>query len=59
LARCFTPALGFGEILRINVLDGVRVHFANGDVVHIRPSGNALQSVSMGTATRRSARIEF
>ena len=43
LARCFTAALGFGEIARINVLDGVRVYFANGDVVHIRPSGNAPQ----------------
>jgi phosphomannomutase len=26
-----------------NVLDGVRVHFHNGDVAHIRPSGNARQ----------------
>ena len=29
--------------MRINVLDGVRVHFHNGDVAHIRPSGNAPQ----------------
>jgi phosphomannomutase len=39
----FTPALGFDEILRINVLDGVRIYFHNRDVAHIRPSGNAPQ----------------
>ncbi|MGH7486966.1 MAG: hypothetical protein ACREMY_15395 [bacterium] len=43
LSRFFTPALGFAEIVRLNVLDGVRVYFANGDVAHIRPSGNAPQ----------------
>jgi phosphomannomutase len=43
LTRFFTPALGFDDILRINVLDGVRIHFENGDVAHIRPSGNAPQ----------------
>jgi hypothetical protein len=41
--RFFTPALGFDDIVRINVLDGVRVYFNNGDVAHIRPSGNAPQ----------------
>jgi phosphomannomutase len=43
LARFFTPALGFHDIARINVLDGVRVYFRNGDVAHVRPSGNAPQ----------------
>ena len=43
LARFFTPALGFDDIVRINVLDGVRIYFHNGDVAHIRPSGNAPQ----------------
>jgi phosphomannomutase len=43
LARFFTPALGFGDIVRINVLDGVRVYFNNGDIAHMRPSGNAPQ----------------
>ena len=43
LRRFFTPALGFDDIARINVLDGVRVYFRNGDVAHIRPSGNAPQ----------------
>lgn len=43
LASFFTPAFGFDEIVRINVLDGVRAYFGNGDVAHIRPSGNAPQ----------------
>jgi phosphomannomutase len=43
LMRFFTPALGFDDIVRINVLDGVRVYFRNGDVAHVRPSGNAPQ----------------
>jgi phosphomannomutase len=43
LARFFTPERGFDEIVRINVLDGVRIYFHNGDVAHIRPSGNAPQ----------------
>jgi phosphomannomutase len=43
LMRFFTPAQGFGEIARINVLDGLRVYFRNGDVAHVRPSGNAPQ----------------
>jgi phosphomannomutase len=43
VARFFTPAGGFDDIARINVLDGVRVYFHNGDVAHIRPSGNAPQ----------------
>lgn len=41
LARFFSPQLGFAPIERINFLDGVRLSFANGDVAHIRPSGNA------------------
>jgi phosphomannomutase len=43
LAGFFTPALGFDGIVRINVLDGVRIFFESGDVAHVRPSGNAPQ----------------
>ena len=43
LSRFFTPASGFDDIARINVLDGVRIYFRNGDIAHIRPSGNAPQ----------------
>jgi phosphomannomutase len=43
LSSFFGSALGFDEIVRLNVLDGVRIYFRNGDIVHIRPSGNAPQ----------------
>jgi phosphomannomutase len=37
----FQKADGFGSIRRLNYVDGVRVIFDNGDVAHVRPSGNA------------------
>jgi phosphomannomutase len=43
LARYFSPQEGFGGVRRINYLDGVRVFFENGDIAHLRPSGNAPQ----------------
>ena len=43
LARFFTPTLGFDDIVGINVLDGGRVYFHDGNVAHVRPSGNAPQ----------------
>ena len=43
LRRFFTTDFGFDDIVRINVLDGVRIYFRNGDIAHIRPSGNAPQ----------------
>jgi phosphomannomutase len=41
LGRCFCPERGFGSVARVNYLDGIRITFENGDVVHLRPSGNA------------------
>ena len=41
LSELFSPALGFGSLTSINVLDGIRLGFSNGDVAHVRPSGNA------------------
>jgi phosphomannomutase len=41
LSPFFPPHAGFGSIERLNCLDGVRITFSNGDVVHVRPSGNA------------------
>lgn len=41
LAEFFPESLGFGAIIRLNYTDGLRLYFANGDVAHVRPSGNA------------------
>jgi mannose-6-phosphate isomerase class I len=43
LAACFSPEGGFDDVVRINTIDGVRIYFRNGDIAHIRPSGNAPQ----------------
>lgn len=40
-ARWFTAQDGFSGVRWINWLDGVRIGFDNGDIVHVRPSGNA------------------
>jgi len=41
LQQFFASGAGFGEIARLNYVDGVRIIFSNGDVAHVRPSGNA------------------
>ena len=41
LAGFFHGKRGFPEIIRLNYTDGVRISFSNGDVAHLRPSGNA------------------
>ena len=41
LGHFFTEHLGFGRITALNYTDGLRIYFENGDVAHIRPSGNA------------------
>lgn len=43
LEHFFTPRTGFGRVTRINWQDGCRVFFDNGDIAHVRPSGNAPQ----------------
>lgn len=43
LNSLFTAARGFTPIACLNYLDGVRITFQNGDVVHLRPSGNAAE----------------
>jgi phosphomannomutase len=43
LEKFFRSEDGFGRIARINTLDGLRLFFDNGDIAHIRPSGNAPQ----------------
>jgi phosphomannomutase len=43
LREYFTEKDGFGAVTGLNFVDGVRIMFANGDVAHLRPSGNAPQ----------------
>lgn len=41
LQTVFSAEAGFAPIARLNYTDGVRIIFTNGDVAHVRPSGNA------------------
>jgi phosphomannomutase len=55
-ANCLAPDAG--EVLSVNTLDGLRLNFTNGDIVHLRPSGNAPELrcyAEAGTAERAQA----
>lgn len=41
VAQYFGETAGFDRLVRIDYTDGVRMYFHNGDVAHIRPSGNS------------------
>jgi phosphomannomutase len=41
LQSFFSEKRGFSPIMKLNYVDGVRMTFANGEVAHLRPSGNA------------------
>lgn len=43
LERHFSAERGFDRLAAIDYLDGIRMSFANGDIAHVRPSGNAPQ----------------
>jgi phosphomannomutase len=43
LGTYFSLEKGFGAITEINTVDGIRIFFDNGDIAHMRPSGNAPQ----------------
>jgi phosphomannomutase len=43
LEQYFSRENGFSKVASINSLDGIRIYFNNGDIAHLRPSGNAPQ----------------
>jgi phosphomannomutase len=59
LAGFFAPAEGFGQIVKLNYVDGLRVYFRGGDVAHVRPSGNAdeLRIYAVADTLERAAEI--
>ncbi|MFO7654559.1 MAG: hypothetical protein R6X25_12180 [Candidatus Krumholzibacteriia bacterium] len=54
LERYFGRAHGYGPVLRLDLLDGIRIEFAGGDIVHLRPSGNAPQLRVYAVADRQA-----
>jgi phosphomannomutase len=59
LERRFSKTLGFGQILKLNLQDGVRIHFEGGDIAHVRASGNApqLRIYAFANTEERAAEI--
>ena len=43
IGRYFGEPLGLGRLVELNLVDGVRMFFENGEIMHLRPSGNAPQ----------------
>jgi phosphomannomutase len=59
MAEVFVAEDGFGRIRDVNDLDGMRVFFENGEIAHIRPSGNApqLRAYSVADSQERADEI--
>lgn len=59
LAVFFPAERGFVEIVALDYTDGVRIAFANGDVAHIRPSGNADELRIYAFADQQARAVEI
>jgi len=59
VARHFGAERGFGKLAHVSTVDGVRLHFDSGDVVHLRQSGNApqLRVYALAGSAQRAASI--
>ena len=59
LAEYFTKEKGFSDMISINWIDGIRITFENGDVSHLRPSGNAPEFRNYGEAATQARAEEI
>ncbi len=41
IGHYFRPEDGFGAVEKLDATDGLRIWFSNGEIAHLRPSGNA------------------
>jgi len=59
LGEVFTSEAGFAEVKSVNILDGVQVTFRNGEISHLRPSGNApeFRNYAMAAGQERAEEI--
>ena len=48
-----------GQVVAVNQIDGLRMSFANDEIIHLRPSGNApeLRCYTEATSTERAHEI--
>jgi phosphomannomutase len=59
IARYFNRSNGFGRIVSVNFIDGIRVVFDNNEVAHMRPSGNAPEFRMYATADTQQRATEI
>ncbi len=59
IARAFAGIPGLGSIEWIDTLDGLRVGFDSGEILHLRPSGNAPQLRCYAVSDRRERTREL
>ncbi len=59
LEKFFDTKHGFTGISLINYQDGIRIWFTNGDIAHLRPSGNAPQFRVYSNATTQERASEI
>ncbi len=59
LEAAFTPIAGLGAVAWVNTTDGLRVGFESGEIVHLRPSGNAPQLRCYAVADSRERAEEL
>jgi phosphomannomutase len=59
LQKYFGFEYGFTDIRSINTVDGIRITFENGDIAHLRPSGNApqMRTYSVADSDKRAQEI--
>lgn len=59
IGEYFNQKNGFGDITALNLLDGIKITFVNGDISHLRPSGNApeFRNYSAGDSRQRAIEI--
>lgn len=59
LEKIFSHQNGFGRIVKTDSTDGIRIYFDNGDIAHVRGSGNApqLRIYSVADTTERADQI--
>jgi phosphomannomutase len=59
LVHAFAGIAGLGECRWIETMDGLRIGFASGEIVHLRPSGNAPQLRCYAVADSRARAQEL
>jgi len=59
IGRYLNQENGFGDITAINLLDGIKITFANGDISHLRPSGNAPEFRNYASADTTERVVEI